>query len=345
VKRLPRLAAATLCVLPTLLGCWEEIKYEPTATPVRQETADNSTAKPPESAVSPAPGAVLPPGAEEIATAPPADATPVEHSPVESPSVEAPPLDLMTETPVAEPPTTTTADAETAPADAASRPPLAADVAQSPTGEGASFDELFPTDTPAPETAATADASVAETPATGAPAATPAERLAVWQAAQKWSFAAAMYAKQLPPERYEATLAEAAAAAVSVGVELPPLPKAADGAGPEQAVVTALQGEPAAAVIASATERFGPAAGGLANVAIRSNLLLLSYSPRRGDAAVQAGDFTAAAEASALPAEAWQPLATLLDGGSEYVAVRSAIFAFHRQVDETLSQAAGGGSP
>ncbi|BBO30512.1 hypothetical protein [Lacipirellula parvula] len=321
MKRLPLLTAAALCVLPALLGCWEEIKYEPGPAAVRHETADNSTAEPPASAVSPAPEPVLPTEPAEIATAAPADTAPVEHSPAEAPLVETPPLDLATETPVAEPPAAASPEAVATPADAATQPSLEADGAQPPAGEGASFDELFPSETPAPDS----------------PAVAPAERLAVWQAAQKWSFAAAMYAKQLPAERYEATLAEAAAAAVSVGVELPPLPKAGDGASPEQAVVAALQGEPAAAVIASATERFGPAAGGLANVAIRSNLLLLSYSPRRGDAAIQAGDFTAAAEASALPAEAWQPLATLLDGGGEYVAVRSAIFAFHRQVDELLA--------
>ncbi|WP_428307474.1 hypothetical protein [Lacipirellula sp.] len=344
MKRLSLLAAA-LCVLPALLGCWEEIKYEPAATPVRQETADNSTAEPPASAVSPAHEPVLPAEPAEVATAAPADAAPVEHSPAEAPLVETPPLDLATETPVAAPPAAAAPEAATTPVDAASQPSLEAGGAQPPAGEDASFDELFPSETPAHEMAPPAESSVAETPTAAAPAATPTERLAVWQAAQKWSFAAAMYAKQLPAERYEATLAEAAAAAVSVGVELPPLPKAVDGASPEQAVVAALQGEPAAAVIASATERFGPAAGGLANVAIRSNLLLLSYSPRRGDTAIQAGDFAAAAEASALPAEAWQPLVTLLESGGEYVAVRSAIFAFHRQVDELLSQAAGGTSP
>jgi hypothetical protein len=125
---------------------------------------------------------------------------------------------------------------------------------------------------------------------------------------------------------------------VSVGVELPPLPTPADGESPEQAVVAALQGEPAAAIVASATERFDAATGGLANVAIRSNLLLLHYSPRRSDVAIQANDFAAAAEASGIPAEAWKPLADLLNSGGEYVAVRSAIFAFHRRVDELLAK-------
>lgn len=337
LNRLPRSTAAALCILPALLGCWEEIKYEPGPAAVRQETADNSTAKPAEVAVPPAADAIQPVEPAEVATAAPAETSTVESSPVES-SIGAPPLDLTTEPPASVPPEAIPTE-ETAP-DAASlpgAPPVGSDLADS-TGEGASFDELFPAETPATETTPQADAPVTETPVTDAPAATPAERLAVWQAAQKWSFAAAMFAKQLPAERYEATLAEAAAAAVSVGVELPPLPTPADEESPEQAVVAALQGEPAAGIVASATARFGPAAGGLANVAIRSNLLLLSYSPRRSDVALQSSEFMAAAEASGIPAETWKPLADLLNSGGEYVAVRSAIFAFHRQVDELLAK-------
>ena len=73
--------------------------------------------------------------------------------------------------------------------------------------------------------------------------------------------------------------------------------------------------------------------------AIRSNLLLLTYSPRRDDLAAQVAYFTAAAKASGLPPDVWGPLAKLLNDRGEYVAVRTAVFELHRRVESLLAEA------
>ena len=182
---------------------------------------------------------------------------------------------------------------------------------------------------PSPETAASTDAL----------AATPAQRQLIWQAASKWSLAAAMFAKQLPPERLEPMQKEANDAAAELGVVLPSLPTPAGAETPEQAVVATLSGETTASLVAATTKRFGPAAGSLADLAIRTNLLLLTYSPRRDDVAAQATRLRSVAEGSGLPSDVWTPVMKLLDERGEYVAVRTAIFDLHRRVETLLAEA------
>ena len=172
-----------------------------------------------------------------------------------------------------------------------------------------------------------------------APTATPAQRRLVWQAAGKWSLAAAMFAKQLPAERLEPILKEANNAATELGLSLPPLPTPAAEQTPEQAVVGTLSGESAASFVAATAERFGQEAGALADLAIRTNLLLLTYSPRRDDVAAEGAQLRSTAEGSGLPSDSWTPLLKLLDEQGEYVAVRTAIFDLHRRVEALLSEA------
>jgi hypothetical protein len=228
-----------------------------------------------------------------------------------------------------------------------SRAETVADSAEPPATEPAPVAE-HPTDADAEPTTPPLDSSplelspapspVAEAPV-DAPAATPAQRRLIWQAAGKWSLAAAMFAKQLPAERLEPTLKEANDAATELGLSLPPLPTPAAEQTPEQATITTLSGEPAASLVAATAERFGKDAGALADLAIRTNLLLLTYSPRRDDVASEAARLRTIAEGSGLPGDAWTPLADLLQEGAEYVAVRSAIFDLHRRVETLLSEA------
>jgi hypothetical protein len=298
---LVRLAGQVALALPltSSLGCWEEIMYEP-APEVVQSTVGEKTASPEESAGD---GAAAPA---------------VETS--ETLLVESAPAAEISSEPVAEP----ISPLETPPLELPAQPTPAA---ESTAGE--LFGESS-TDSAATSPAATTAA---------VPAATPAQRLLIWQAAGKWSLAAAMNAKQLPAERFEPIRSEADAAAAELGVTLPPLPLPKSDQTPEQAVIEALAGEPAASLVAAASDRFGPAAGALADLAIRSNLLLLTYSPRRDDADAQANEFTAAAKASGLPPDDWEPLAKLLNDRGEYVAVRTAIFEFYRRVESVLADA------
>lgn len=303
LRNLARLAGQLALALPLVgsLGCWEEIRYEP-APEVVQSTVGEKTASPEESAGD---GAAAP-GVETSETLPaePAPAAKISSEPVAepiSPPLETPPLEL---------------------------PAQPAPEAESTAGE--LFGESSIDSTATSPTATTAAVA----------AATPAQWLLIWQTAGKWSLAAAMNAKQLPAERYEPIRSEADAAAAKLGVTLPPLPPPTSDQTPEQAVIEALAGEPAASMVAAASDRFGPAAGALADLAIRSNLLLLTYSPRRDDVDAQANEFTAAAKASGLPPDEWEPLAKLLNDRGEYVAVRTAVFELHRRVESLLAESA-----
>lgn len=297
---------AELWLISLTAGCWEEIKYEPTPPSVRSETASSD---------------VLPINTAEIATIPPA----------------APPAITTASEPLSPP----TSELE----------PQSSPVTSSPDGGPIAETSTSPVDEsnveppglfgdPAPVVPAVPEGSAGIPAAAEAVAATPAERLLVWQAASQWSLAAAMRAKSLPAQRYEPIEAEAAAAAAKLSLELPAIPAPAAGESPEAPIIAALSGELAARLVAAATERYGPAAGALAALAIRSNLLLLTYSPRRLDLTAEAEQFTAAAEESALPRDAWQPLALLLDSGGEYLAVRTAVFELHRRTDSALVAAA-----
>lgn len=308
MTRLGGLFALTLS-LTLSIGCWEEIRYEPAPEVVQSSTAEQGVSPQetvgnagPEAAGVPAePTIVEPATVAEAATDSVAEPT--------TPPLDAPPLELP-QSPGPE---------EIAPATAE---PAA------PTAESAPTDGLF------------GDASTdSAAPAVEAPAATPAQRRLIWQAAGKWSLAAAMFAKQLPAERFEPMQKEADASAAELGVALPSLPTPAAGQTPEQAVVATLNGEPTANLIATTAERFGAEAGALADLAIRTNLLLLTYSPRRDDVAAEAAQLRSIAESSGLPNDAWTPLAKLLEEGAEYVAVRTAIFDLHRRVETLLSEA------
>lgn len=208
-------------------------------------------------------------------------------------------------------------------------PEVATDAVLKPTPTPLDSPPLELSPAPSPGTAAPVDA----------PATTPAARRLIWQAAGKWSLAAAMFAKQLPAERLDPILKDANDAATELGLSLPPLPTPAAEQTPEQAVVATLSGESATSLVATITERFGQEAGALADLGIRTNLLLLTYSPRRDDVAAEADQLRTLAESSGLPSDDWMPLVTLLAERGEYVAVRSAIFDLHRRVEALLSEA------
>ena len=69
------------------------------------------------------------------------------------------------------------------------------------------------------------------------------ERRAVWMAANRWSLAAAVYAKGLEAERWQPLLQEAQEAAGELALTLPPFPSAESPADLVDAVTKALRGE------------------------------------------------------------------------------------------------------
>jgi hypothetical protein len=102
-------------------------------------------------------------------------------------------------------------------------------------------------------------------------------------------------------------------------------------------VIEALQGEPAAELARRFGERFTPAEAAAAELAVDTQLLLLTYSPRSDATTEHTEAMRRAAEASGLPAELWQPLFKRLDDRAPFIVVRLAVFDFHRRTAKHLA--------
>ena len=303
-----------LAVLLSCSGCWEEIHYVPKPGGV-QPIGD--TAEQP--AEEPAPAAVAASADSNVAEPvvhEPAVAAPVAIDPLVE-EAEAPPSPGADELFSSEDP----AEIAAAPA---GTPPVDGSILPTPEGLAADLEH---------EGLAEREDSGGETPRL---AATEEERRLVWEAASKWSLAAAIAAKGLEAGRYQPILDEAVAAAAKLDVELPPLPSGTEAGELEATVIEGLRGESGVALTNAVAKRFGPPEAAAADLAIRSHLLLLTYSPRSGDAALQAEALRRAAEASGLPAETWTPLVTLVDERAPFVEVRQAVFEQDKRVAEQL---------
>jgi hypothetical protein len=306
-----RLIAAA--ALLASLGCWEEIHYTP--KPDAAE-ATGSAEQPP-----PAEEPAVPPGdSAATVTEAPIDAAPEGTEPVLPPGGDE--LFAPQAAPESSEQTADSTDEAAPTADA---------------------DSILPTplETPAtPATTAGEDEAVSSAEAAAPTPPTPAERRLAWQAMSKWTLAAAIYAKNLSRSPHAPILEEAVAAASELGLELPPLPTTPQPENLEAAVIEGLRGELAVALRNTFAARFGEAEGAAADVAVRSHLLLLTYSPRDADASLQAEGLRRAGEASGLPPELWTPLAALVEERASFLDVRQAVFDLHRRVDAHLAQAA-----
>jgi hypothetical protein len=288
-------------------GCWEEIHYTPTA-----ETAE-ATDTPEPSAVE---GPSAPAPDDAAAAAEPSANDPPDAPPVLPPSGQ---------------------DLFAADADAAATERL--DAAEGDASPEPS-DSILPTPAESPQTTAPPDAAPLTSPELATPTApTPAERRLAWQAMSKWSLAAAIHAKGLPQSPEAPILEEARAAAAKLGLELPELPQTARPENLEAAVIEGLRGELGVGLRNTFANRFGEAEGAVADLALRSHLLLLTYSPRDADASLLAESLRKAGEASGLPAELWSPLVKLIEERGSFVDVRQAVFDLQRRVEAHLSEA------
>jgi hypothetical protein len=140
----------------------------------------------------------------------------------------------------------------------------------------------------------------------------------------------------LDASRYQPILDEAVAAANKLEVELPPLPTSEQSGALEATVIEGLRGESAVALTSAMANRFGSAEAALADLAVRSHLLLLTYSPRSGDATLQAEALRRAAEGSGLPAQVWEPLVKLLEERAPFDAVKRAALELDGRVANHL---------
>ena len=303
-------------VLLTCVGCWEEIHYTP--NPEVAEASAEDAEDEAEESTTPIPGEPEAPGDETAAdaqinvaaeTPAPPEADDL-FNPLPATQAAAPPDDL--------------------PAAVAGEPaPAEESVLPTPAATPADSDQL-----------STAAAEEGAEGRRGDLAATGEERRHVWEAASKWSLAAAILAKGLDASRYQPILDEAIAAAEKLDIGLPPAPTTERSGDLEATVIEGLRGESAVALASAVANRFGPSEAAMADLAVRSHLLLLTYSPRTGDAALQAEALRRAAEGSGLPAEVWEPLVKLLEERAPFDAVKRAALELDNRVAVHLTAAA-----
>ena len=187
---------------------------------------------------------------------------------------------------------------------------------------------------------------------------------AAWQLGSRWSLGAAIYAKGLPAERYQPILEQAASAARRLHVEWTPLPDATPQQDPVVTVVAFLLDDQGPKLAGVLEKQYDASHAALLELAIRSNLLLLVYSPRnlshthrppatKGPAKEALGrglldqeQFQAwvdrlaeLAGHSDLPAATWGPLLDALRNQAPYAEVKRAVFKLHQQAAAELTVA------
>jgi hypothetical protein len=155
--------------------------------------------------------------------------------------------------------------------------------------------------------------------------------LAVWRMSSRWSLAAAIYAKGQPEERYRDSLDQAKYAAELVGIELPVFP-VSEGMPLETAVISYLLDANTTTFVDNLGEEYIPEYQSLAELAIRTNALLLVYTPKSQQLDPLVSSIYQAAERSGLPLELWTDLISMLERRESFATVKQHVLSFHAAV-------------
>ncbi|MEQ8208894.1 MAG: hypothetical protein RH917_03610 [Lacipirellulaceae bacterium] len=160
----------------------------------------------------------------------------------------------------------------------------------------------------------------------------PVDQAEVWRAASRWSLALALRAKGVPQKSYGPAWKSAQGASKKLSVELPAMPEVEE----EQDTVSTIQSsmiESTGPDLWQAIEtKHGIPAGDLAELAVRTHRMLLTYSPTKPHFANEAAELTRLAESAELSKDLWQPLIELMEEQGSYNEVKRAIFTLHKQV-------------
>jgi hypothetical protein len=326
----------------------------------------NSLAEPPmEPSAEPEPGDTIPLGGVDGAT-PPSDELASEPASVEIPTT--PPSNEQAAVAVdkyaipvpeeSESPTnmdTMASDTSSEPTDVAAVPETSSESPIADTSTDAGVPETA-TPSVAPDstdtTEAVADNSTTETQAPGettaSDAAAPQEaivnnpRLNAWRLGSKLSLAAMANDRGLAAEsvpRWMEYCKALASALQTTVADLPARGLAADRPASRQLLnyLVIQQGQQ---VGRDLTDRYGPDAAALFEVAVKSNLLLVLYSPGSSSTNAIAAAISGAAPRAQLPANLWQPLVNMVTAQADADEVRKAVKSFHAEVERHLAERA-----
>jgi len=325
-----RILAVVLSLAATCAGCWETIEYNgPRTTAASQSKTPPEKQSSAESTKSVPPVAVLQERAELVSPEPPTS-VPTEAANPQVAETTAPKrvdgLYSSETTPAAAPPAESSASA--LPPDNPASAATVGDRYATPNGAANP-----PVDGPpsAPSTPAAT--------ATAAPAAMTATR-AAWLLGSRLSLATLAHDRGVAANNVPVWFADAKSAATFLGTTIDDLPEpaATNDTSPasRQAINYLLvNGQ---RVGRELSKQHGAEPSALFEIGLKSNLLLLIYTP-----GASAGDSIATAVSKAapqakLPAQLWQPLVDALKNKTSQADVRSAVRKMHGDIERYLAQ-------
>lgn len=163
------------------------------------------------------------------------------------------------------------------------------------------------------------------------------DRANVWRAASRWSIALALHAKGMKPKSYQSAWKSAETAAETLTLKLPLIPKIGEDQDPVATVQVAMIEAEGPDLWQAIESEHGIPAGDLAELAVRTHRMLLTYSPTKPHFANEAVELTRLAESAELPSSLWQPLVKLMEAQGSYKEVKRAIFQMHKNVAQHYS--------
>jgi hypothetical protein len=322
-----------------LAGCWQKIEYtgKPAAAskaPASSTVAsDNATeTKPADVPVPTTPKASPPPA--DVASAPPA------------PEFQPPPATPIPTVAAATKPKSDDDDRYATPAkteDPAASPRFAANDTRPPALPEQQSPKRHTDATPV---SATVDVAPPSNSPSVLPKGSPKVRRAVWILGSRLSLAALAHDRHMAANSIPTWLDEAQSACKVLGTTVPQLPEPAavgDTSLASRQVIDYLlaQGQRIGRELA---KQYGAEQAALFEVAMKSNLLLLLYTPGSDSTASISSAILHAAPKAELPDILWYPLVERINRKESLDDVRTAVQKMHRDVDGYLAKAAEPGS-
>ncbi len=160
--------------------------------------------------------------------------------------------------------------------------------------------------------------------------------LAAWRMSSRWSLAAAIYAKGQGVDRYSDLLKQANFAAELVNGKLPEFPTS-ENSDLEATVIGYLLESGTKQLADPLGEKLSPQYAALAELAAKTNVLLLVYTPKSQQLERLVIEIRQAAEASGLPPELWSELVAMLERREPFAAVKQQVLAMHTAVGDYLA--------
>ena len=166
-------------------------------------------------------------------------------------------------------------------------------------------------------------------------------RLAAWEMGSRWSMAAALQAKGRDEESFGERLSQARHDARLLGVDLPELPSYEVGEDRLSGNITFLLEQAGPHLASALREMHGKEHAALVELATKTHVLLLRYTPSSPRLEPVIAAIRQAAESSGLPENIWRGLLDLLTDRADFKQVKTAVFRLHREAVASLSDADG----